>query len=159
MFFYFVYGFKNQHRKFLWLDKTFVCCSPLWFYFPQGTRRWRDLTRRLFLLLVAIKFPFAYRYKIYNRVLITKTALTKLLENTLDERSKLKNMSDERLRCSMKSLLSQNFYRTMPGQWPHFAHSMWQSNFFVFRRLKTTLNAFFINSTFTSSTRLRFNPK
>ena len=119
MFFYFVYGFKNQHRKFLRLEKSFVCCSSLWFYFPQGTRRWRDLTRSLFLLLLAIKFPFVYSYKIYNRVLITKTALTKFLENTLDERSKLKNMSDERLGCSTKSLLSQNFYRTMPDLTSH----------------------------------------
>ena len=46
-------------------------------------------------------------------VLITKTALIKLLENTLDESLKLKNMSDKRLGCLMKSLLSQNFYRTM----------------------------------------------
>ena len=37
-----------------------------------------------------------------------------LLENTLDECSKLKNMSDERLGYLTKSLLSQNFYRTMP---------------------------------------------
>ena len=51
--------------------------------------------------------------KIHNRVLITKMALTKLLENTLDESSKLKNMSDERLGCLTKSLLSQNFYRRM----------------------------------------------
>ena len=41
-------------------------------------------------------------------------ALAKLLENTLDESSKLKNMFDERLGCLVKSLLSQNFYRTMP---------------------------------------------
>ena len=40
-------------------------------------------------------------------------AQTKLLENTLDESSKLKNMSDERSGCLTKSLLSQNFYRTM----------------------------------------------
>ena len=40
-------------------------------------------------------------------------ALTKLLENTLDESSKLKNMSNERLGCLTKSLLSQNFYQTM----------------------------------------------
>ena len=40
-------------------------------------------------------------------------AQTKLLENTLDESSKLKNMSDERLRCLTKSLFRQNFYRTM----------------------------------------------
>ena len=57
-----------------------------------------------FALFISIKFI---------RVLITKTALTKLLENTLDESSKLKNMSDERLGCPTKSLLSQNFYRTM----------------------------------------------
>ena len=40
-------------------------------------------------------------------------ALTKLLENTLYESSKLKNMFDERLGCLMKSLLSQSFYQTM----------------------------------------------
>ena len=52
-------------------------------------------------------------YKIHNRVLIIKTALTKLLENTLDESWKLKNVSGERSGCLMKSLLSQNFYQTM----------------------------------------------
>ena len=46
-------------------------------------------------------------------VLITKTALAKLLENTLDESLKLKNMSDKRLGCMTKSLFSQNFYQTM----------------------------------------------
>ena len=40
-------------------------------------------------------------------------ALTKLLENALDESSKLKNMSDETWGCLTTSLLSQNFYRTM----------------------------------------------
>ena len=40
-------------------------------------------------------------------------ALTKLLENTLDKSLKLKNMSDERLGSLTKSLLSQNFDRTM----------------------------------------------
>ena len=40
-------------------------------------------------------------------------ALTKLLKNTLDGSSKLKNMSNERLVCLTKSPLSQNFYRTM----------------------------------------------
>ena len=40
-------------------------------------------------------------------------APTILLKNKLDENSKLKNMSNERLGCLMKSLLSQNFYRTM----------------------------------------------
>ena len=45
-------------------------------------------------------------------VLITKMAWTKLLKNTLDESSKLKNMSDERLGCPTKSLL-RKFYWTM----------------------------------------------
>ena len=40
-------------------------------------------------------------------------ALIKLLENTLDESLKLKNMSEERLGCLNKSLLSQNFYQRM----------------------------------------------
>ena len=65
-----------------------------------------NLTRCVF-------YCFIYRNKIHNRVLITKTALTKLLENTLDESLKLKNMFSKRLGCLMKSLLSQNFYRTM----------------------------------------------
>ena len=57
-------------------------------------------------------------------VLITKTALTKLLENTLDENSKLKNMFDERLGCPMKSLLiNLSFYRTMSDLLEtHFSH-------------------------------------
>ena len=46
-------------------------------------------------------------------LIITKTVLTKLLENTLDESSKLKIMSNERLGCLTKSLLSQNFHQTM----------------------------------------------
>ena len=36
-----------------------------------------------------------------------------MLENTLDESLKLKNMSGERLVCLTKSLLSYNFYRVM----------------------------------------------
>ena len=40
-----------------------------------------------FALFIAIKFI---------TVLITETALTKLLENTLDESAKLKNLSDEK---------------------------------------------------------------
>ena len=40
-------------------------------------------------------------------------ALTKLLENIPDESSKLKNISDERLGSQTKSLLCQNFYKTM----------------------------------------------
>ena len=51
--------------------------------------------------------------KYHNRVLITKMALVKLLENTLDESLKIKNMSDKRLECLMKLLLSHNFYQTM----------------------------------------------
>ena len=57
-----------------------------------------------FAVFIAIKFI---------RVLITKTALIKLLENTLDESLKLKNMSNERLECPTKSLSSQNFYQAM----------------------------------------------
>ena len=63
-----------------------------------------NLTRCLF-------YCFVYSYKIYNKVLITKAALTKLLEDTLGE--SLKNMSNERLGCQAKSLLSQNFDWTM----------------------------------------------
>ena len=55
-------------------------------------------------LFIAVKFITA---------LNTKMALTKLLENILDESLKLENMSDERLGCLTKSLLSQNFYQTM----------------------------------------------
>lgn len=44
----------------------------------------------------------------FIRALITKTTQTKLLENTLHESLKLKNMSDERLEYLTKSLLSQN---------------------------------------------------
>ena len=55
-------------------------------------------------LFIAIKFI---------TVLITKSALKKLLENTLDESLTLKNMSNKRLGCLTKSILSQNFYWTM----------------------------------------------
>ena len=44
----------------------------------------------------------------FIRALITKTTQTKLLENTLHESLKLKNMSDDRLEYLTKSLLSQN---------------------------------------------------
>ena len=57
-----------------------------------------------FTLFIAIKFI---------RVLITKTALTKLLENTLDGGSGLRGMSDEGLGCPAKLLLSQSFCWTM----------------------------------------------
>ena len=52
-------------------------------------------------------YCFAYSYKIHNRVLITETAMTKLLENTLHESLKRKNMSDE------TSLLNLIFFRAM----------------------------------------------
>ena len=39
--------------------------------------------------------------------------MTKLLENTLDESWKLKNISDERLGCLTKSLSPENFYWTL----------------------------------------------
>ena len=56
---------------------------------------WRDVC----------SFCFVYSFKIYNRVLITETALTELLENTRNDSSKLKNMPDKRLGCPTKSLL------------------------------------------------------
>ena len=40
-------------------------------------------------------------------------ALTKLLRNILDENLKIKSMSGETFGCLTKSLISQNFYRTM----------------------------------------------
>ena len=122
---------QNQNSKFLCLDKAFVPCSFTWFMaikFETGVL-WNLLTKMgvyLFLFMVLISkrevsitqqdvcsYCFVYRYKIHNRVLITKTALTKLLENTLDESLKLKNMSDERLECLTKSLLSLNLFWTM----------------------------------------------
>ena len=57
-------------------------------------------------------YCFIYSYKIHNRVLITKMTLTKFAG--MDECSKLKHMSDERLGYLTKSFLSQNFYRTIP---------------------------------------------
>ena len=52
----------------------------------------------------------------FIRALITKTTQTKLLENTLHESLKLKNMSDERLEYLTKSLLSQNLKWKMSQQ-------------------------------------------
>ena len=60
-----------------------------------------DKTFVPFASFIAIKF------------IITKTALTKLLENAQDESSKLKFMSGKRFGCPTKSLLSQIFYQTM----------------------------------------------
>ena len=73
---------KNQNQKLLWLDKTFFSCSCLWFQFPtrEFSITWQDVC----------SYCFIYRFKIHNRVLITKMALTKLLEDTRNESSKLK---------------------------------------------------------------------
>ena len=72
-----------------------------------NTGSFYGLTRPLFLFLFMVFsnkgrgvdetfVPFASFIAIkFVTVLITKTALTKLLENTLDESSKIKNMSDE----------------------------------------------------------------
>ena len=69
-----------------------------------------NLTRCLF-------YCFVYIYKLHNRILITKKARTKLLENTLNESLKLKNISDERLGCLTKSLLSRTLF--LPDNaWP-----------------------------------------
>ena len=86
-----------------------------------NTRSFYGLIRPLFLVLVygfnfkgrevdetwreVCSFCFVYNFKIYNRVLSTKTALTKLLENTRYDSSKLKNMPHKRLGCPTKSLL------------------------------------------------------
>ena len=101
----------------VWLEKAtpenFTAWQDLWFLFffmvlisNKGRdidETWRDVC----------SFCFAYSCKMYNRVLITKATLAKLLKTTLDQSSKLKSMSDERLGCPPKSLLSQNFYWTM----------------------------------------------
>ena len=94
---------KTNTRSFYVLIRPSFFVLVYGFNFQQGTRHWRDVCF----------FCFVYSYKFYNRVVITKTALTKLLENTLDESWKLKNMSDKRLGCLTKSPLSQNFYWTM----------------------------------------------
>ena len=116
---------QNHKSKSLCLVKAFVPCSFPWFMaikFKRGVF-WNLLTKMgvyLFLFMVLISkrevsitqldvcsYCFAYSYKIHNRVLITETAMTKLLENTLDESLKRKNMSDE------TSLLNLNFFRAM----------------------------------------------
>ena len=129
MFFCLVYGYKNRNWNFLRLNKNFFFCSfPSFMASKTNTGSFYGLTRPLFLFLFMVlsnkgrdfdetltrrSFCFAYSYKIHNRVSVTKTALTKLLENTLDESSKIKNMSVERLEYPTKSLLSQNFYWTI----------------------------------------------
>ena len=67
-----------------------------------------------FLKLHEMFVPISWFIAInFIKVLITKMALTKLLENTLDESSKLENIFDERLGYLTKSCLSQNFYQTV----------------------------------------------
>ena len=67
-------------------------------------------------------FCFVYSHKIYNRVLITKIALGKLLESTLDESSKLKNMSDElTLKSEFLPGNVRSFENSHPARWlPQF---------------------------------------
>ena len=141
MYFYFVYGFKNQNQKFLWLHKTFVSCFCLWFWFR---------TREFFITWQEVcSYCFIYSYKIHNRVLSTKImALKKLLENSLDESWKLKNMFNGKLGCLMKSLLSQNFYQTMsdllktlillPGYSLNTLSKPWKINVFWKQKKATT---------------------
>ena len=99
---------------FLWLQKLKLevfmawedlCFLLLWFCFPtrEYSITWQD----------ACFYGFVYSCTVHNRVLITKMTPTKLLKNILDESSRLKNMSNKRLGCLMKSLLSQDFYWTM----------------------------------------------
>ena len=116
MFFSFIYGSKTNTGSFYGFARplflVFSCILVyLWILFMvlisnkvrTVDETWWDIC----------SFCFIYSYKIHNKVWITKTALRKLLESTLNESSNLKNMSDERLGCPMKSLLSYNFYWTM----------------------------------------------
>ena len=82
MFFYFVYVFKNQNRKFLWLDKTFFSCSCLWFSFP---------TREVCISWQNVCFYcFVYKFKIHKSF-NCKNGTDKIPEDSyLDESSKLK---------------------------------------------------------------------
>ena len=105
MFLYLIYGYKIWNGSFLKLTKMRVY---LFLLMVLISKRGVSITQQ-----DVCSYCFVYRYKIHNRVLITKTTLTKLLENTLDESLKLKNMSDERLECLMKSLLSLNLFWTM----------------------------------------------
>ena len=58
-------------------------------------------------------------------------------------------------------LLARLFRQYCPNEIPdkHKNKLMWQSYFFIFRRLKNNVKRSFINNTFISNTRLRFNPK
>ena len=64
-FLFFYYGFKN--RCFLFLFMVLISIRKV-------SITWQ----------IVCCYCFVYSYKIHNRVLITKMALTKLLENTLD---------------------------------------------------------------------------
>ena len=97
---------KTNTGSFYGLIRPLFLVLAYGFNFQQGTRidkTWWDVC----------SFCFVYSYKIHNRVLIKKTALAKLLEHSMDESSKLINISDKRLRYLTKSLLSQIFYCTM----------------------------------------------
>ena len=128
MFFCLIHGYKIRNGNFLRLQINLVFC-PFTSFMASKTKTgsFNDLINLYFLFFVVLisnkgsfynlkwfcSYCFLYSYKIHNSALITKTARTKFLENTLNESSKVKNMSDERLECLTKSLLSQNFYRTM----------------------------------------------
>ena len=94
--------YKIQNGNFLRLNENFVSCSFTSFIASKtDTGSFYGLF--LFVVLISNKgrdvgktwrdicfFCFVYSYNSYNRVLITKAALTKLQENTLDESLKLK---------------------------------------------------------------------
>ena len=51
--FYFIYGFKNQNRKFLCLEKTFISCYlALFMASKTKTASFHDLIKTLFLVLL-----------------------------------------------------------------------------------------------------------
>ena len=58
-----LYGFKNQNRKFLWLDKTFVFCSFLCFWFPKRevSITWQDVCSYFFVYSCKIHNSFKYK--------------------------------------------------------------------------------------------------
>ena len=93
---------------------------------------WRDVC----------SFCFVYSFKIYNRVLITETALTKLLENTQNDSSKLKNMPDKRLGCPTKSLLklvSAVFYQIFIFHQMIALQKLWKMFFISSKKLFSLL--------------------
>ena len=109
LFFCLVYSYKARNGNFLRLNKNFVSCFFTSFMASKTKIvSFYDLIRPFFLFLFMVlisnkgsfynltkclcpgSYCFVYRFKIHKTVLITKTALTKLLEDTLDESSKLK---------------------------------------------------------------------